>query len=98
MQRLVNAFVKSLKWLQTAKPEDIAATVPAEYHLGDKPLYISAIKATRETYSQTGEVTADGMKNALDLVAKTDASFNAAAIDLKKTFDGRFLQKANVAK
>src|SRR3712207_6288550 len=39
-QRLVNAFVKALKWLQTATPEDVAATVPAEYHLGDRPLYL----------------------------------------------------------
>ena len=98
VQAFVNAFGKTLKWLEKATPEQIADTVPEEYWLGDKALYINAIKATRETYSQTGEVTADGMKNALDLVAKTDASFNAAAIDLKKTFDGRFLQKMNVAK
>ena len=39
-QKLVNAFVKALKWLETAKPEDVADLVPAEYHLGDKPLYL----------------------------------------------------------
>ena len=38
-QRLVNAFMKSLKWLASATPEDVADTVPTEYHLGDKALY-----------------------------------------------------------
>src|ERR671910_210610 len=42
-QRLVNAFMKSLKWLQTATPEQIAEAVPPEYHLGDKPLYLKAV-------------------------------------------------------
>ena len=41
-QKLVNALMKSLKWLETAKPEDVADLVPAEYHLGDKPLYLRA--------------------------------------------------------
>ena len=38
------------------------------------------------------------MKNALDLVAKTDPEFKAAAIDLTKTVDLRFLQKMNISK
>lgn len=98
VQALVNAFGKTLKWLEAATPEQIADAVPEEFWLGDRALYISAIKATRETYSQTGEITAEGMKNALDLVAQTDPSFDAAAIDLKKTVDGRFLQKLTIAK
>lgn len=98
VQALVNAFGKTLKWLESATPEQIADTVPEEYWLGDKALYIHAIEATRETYSQSGEITAEGMKNALDLVAKTDPEFKAAAIDLTKTVDLSFLQKMNISK
>ncbi|WP_088342704.1 MULTISPECIES: ABC transporter substrate-binding protein [Rhodomicrobium] len=92
VQALTNAFGKTLKWLKDATPEQIADTVPEEFWLGDKALYISAIKATRETYSLTGVITPEGMKNALDLVVKTDPEFNAAAIDLTKTVDDRFLK------
>src|ERR1700720_2575032 len=37
-QALANAFYKTLKWLEQATPEQIAATVPEDYFLGDKAL------------------------------------------------------------
>ena len=46
VQALVNAFYKTLKWLDKATPEQIADNVPQEYWLGDKALYIAAVKAT----------------------------------------------------
>jgi NitT/TauT family transport system substrate-binding protein len=98
VQALVNAFGKTLKWLESATPEQIADAVPEEFWLGDKALYVRAINATRETYSQTGKITPEGMKNALDLVATTDPEFKAAAIDLDKTVDGRFLEKFRASK
>ncbi|HMM88554.1 MAG TPA: hypothetical protein PKA25_05205 [Bradyrhizobium sp.] len=48
--------VKTLDWLATATPEQIAATVPEEYGLGDKALYIAALKATKETHSLDGRI------------------------------------------
>src|ERR671920_2371213 len=60
-QRLVNAFVKSLKWLQSATPEQVADTVPPEYHLGDRALYLKAVKNSLESYSRTGLVPQAGM-------------------------------------
>ena len=35
VEALVNAFYKTLKWLEKATPDAIAATVPEEYFLGD---------------------------------------------------------------
>ena len=40
VQALVNAFYKTLRWIDKATPEQIADNVPPEYWLGDKPLYI----------------------------------------------------------
>src|ERR1700751_4162482 len=54
MQALVNAFHKTLQWLEKATPEQIAATVPEEYFLGDKALYVAAVKANKPVYSLTG--------------------------------------------
>ena len=42
VQRIVNAFYKTIKWLEKATPEDIAKTVPEEYYLGDRALYLAA--------------------------------------------------------
>lgn len=93
-QRLVNAFLKSLKWLQTASPEDVAETVPPEYHLGDKSLYIQAVKNSLESYSRTGIVPPDGMASVMDMLKLLDPELRDAKIDLAATFDDRFVKKA----
>ena len=95
VQHLVNAFYKSLKWLEKASPEDIAKTVPEEYYLGDKPLYLAALKASSAMYSRTGMITERGMRNAYDMLVQFDLELKAAKVDLAKTFDDRFVKKAS---
>lgn len=93
-QALTNALMKSLKWLAKAAPEDIAATVPEEYWLGDKALYIQALKASMPTYSVTGIVSEAGEKSMLDFLKVVDPIFKSATIDLSKTFDATFAKRA----
>jgi NitT/TauT family transport system substrate-binding protein len=95
VQRVVNAFHKALKWLETATPEQVAATVPAEYLLGDKALYMKALQASRAMYSRDGIVHPAGMKNAFDMLVKFDEELQTAKVDLAKTFDDRFVKKAS---
>ncbi len=92
-QALVNALYKALVWLKTAKPEDIVATVPESYYLGDKALYMQAAKNSLETYSRDGIIPAAGMKSAYDMLAQFDEALAKANVDLKKTFDDRFVRK-----
>ena len=94
MQALVNAFHKTLQWLEKATPEQIAATVPEEYFLGDKALYVAAVKANKPVYSLTGVIPAAGMKSAADMLLAFDEELKAANIDLAKTFDDRFVKRA----
>jgi NitT/TauT family transport system substrate-binding protein len=94
VQALVNAFYKTLKWLERASPEQITATVPEEYWLGDKALYTAAVKANKPVYSVTGIIPAAGMQSASDMLVAFDDELKAAKIDLAKTFDGRFVTKA----
>jgi NitT/TauT family transport system substrate-binding protein len=91
----VNAFVKSLKWLQTAKPDDVADLVPPEYHLGDKPLYIKAVQNSLESYSRTGIVAPVGMNSVMDMLKALDPELKDAKVDLAATFDDRFVKKAS---
>jgi NitT/TauT family transport system substrate-binding protein len=94
MQALVNAFYKTLQWLEKATPEQIAATVPEEYFLGDKALYLAAVKANKPVYSLTGVIPAAGMKSAADMLLAFDEELKGANIDLAKTFDDRFVKRA----
>jgi sulfonate transport system substrate-binding protein len=94
VQVLTNAFYKTLKWLEKATPEQIAATVPEEYWLGDKALYVAAVAASRSTYSLTGMIPAAGMQSAADMLIAFDDELKGAKIDLAKTFDDRFVKRA----
>jgi NitT/TauT family transport system substrate-binding protein len=93
-QRLVNAHVKALKWLATATPEAVADTVPPEYHLGDKGLYLTAVKNSLESYSRTGVIPQAGMESVLEMLRLLDPEFTNAKIDLAATFSDRFVRRA----
>src|SRR6266545_2443192 len=91
VQALVNAFYKTLKWLEKATPEQVAATVPEDYYLGDKALYVAAVKANKPAYSLTGLVPPAGIKSAADMLLAFDDELRDAKVDLAKTFDDRFV-------
>lgn len=93
-QRLANAFIKALKWLETAKAEDVAELVPAEYHLGDKPLYIKAVTSSLESYSRTGVPSKRGMESMRDALKLLDPELANANVDLGTTFVESFARKA----
>lgn len=94
MQALVNAFYKTLKWLDKATPTEIAAKMPEEYMLGDKALYIDAIKSMSEAFSKDGIIHPETQKRSLAFLQQFDDELKTAKIDLAKTWDGRFVAKA----
>ncbi len=93
-QRVVNAIVRALKWLETATPEQVAETVPAEYHLGDRPVYLSAVAKLKESYSRTGIASTEGMRSVFDMLKALDPEMANAQVDLARTFEPRFAQRA----
>lgn len=94
MQRIVNAVVKSLKWLETATPDQVADTVPPEYHLGDRAVYLQAVAKLKESYSRTGIASAEGMRSVFDVLKQLDPELATATVDLTKTFNPAFAQRA----
>ena len=93
-QRIVNAIVKSLKWLETATPDQIADTVPPEYHLGDRAVYLQAVAKLKESYSRDGISSAAGMQSVMDVLKALDPELAGATVDLGKTFNPAFARKA----
>jgi NitT/TauT family transport system substrate-binding protein len=94
VQALVNAFYKTLRWMEKATPEQITDNVPQEYWLGDKALYAAAVKANLQVYSRDGIVSAESQKRSLDFLRQFDKEIAAATVDPAKTWDDRFVKKA----
>jgi NitT/TauT family transport system substrate-binding protein len=96
MQALVNAFYKTLRWIATATTDEIVNTLPTDYFLGDREIYVKALKANLLVYSRTGIITRQGMNSALKMMATFDPDLKDKKIDLQKTFDDRFIKRATV--
>jgi NitT/TauT family transport system substrate-binding protein len=94
VQALVNAFYQMLQWMQQASPEQIADSVPQEYWLGDKALYLAASRSDLQVYSRDGVVSAGSRGRSLSLLQQLDKDIAAGRIDPAKTWDGRFVEAA----
>lgn len=93
-QALTNAIVHSLKWLQTAGPGDIINTVPANYLLGDRALYLAAFNNIRESISLDGLVPDDGAIATLKALSRYDSSLLAAKLNVAETYTNEFARRA----
>lgn len=93
-QALANAIVHGLKWLQTAGPSDIIKTVPDNYLLGDRALYLASFTKVREAFSVDGLIPEEGARTALKALVSFDPAIKADRIDLSKTYTNEFARKA----
>ncbi|MGL5114649.1 MAG: ABC transporter substrate-binding protein [Beijerinckiaceae bacterium] len=94
VQAVVNAHFKALLWIGQATPDQIADSVPPEFHLGDRALYLAAVAKSKEAYSKTGVFASDGMKSVYDMLKALDAEMATANVDPAITFVSRFVEKA----
>jgi NitT/TauT family transport system substrate-binding protein len=94
VQALVNGLYKTLKWMQTATPEEMTANTPESFWLGDKALFAAAVKASIPTFSIDGVVHPDTQQRSFDFLKSFDKELADVKLDLSKTWDGRFAKKA----
>ena len=94
VQALTNAMVRALLWLQTATPEQVADTVPPDYLLGDKALYIAAYAKFKPAISPDGLFTKEGAENTLKFLAAFNPAIKPGDIKLDQTYDNSYVQKA----
>ncbi|TJZ58996.1 transporter substrate-binding domain-containing protein [Streptomyces piniterrae] len=94
VQKLANAFVKTLKWMSTHTPEEIAAKMPADYAEGGKELYAQSIKDTLPMFTEDGVMPADGPATVERVLKAFNPNLKNATLDLKKTYTTEFVNKA----
>jgi NitT/TauT family transport system substrate-binding protein len=94
-QALTNAMVRALKWLQTATPDEVADSVPKEFLLGDRQLYIDAWGNVKEAMSPDGLMEASGPGVAYKMLQTFNEEVAKKNIDLEQTYTNKFARKAN---
>ena len=95
VQALTNAMVRTLIWMQDASPQQILATVPEEYLLGNKAMYLFAYNNVKTAYSKDGYFTDAGAKTTLKALASFNPNIKPAEINLAQTYTNEFVKKAH---
>ena len=94
VQKLVNAYVETLNWIQTHSAEQIADQMPADYYAGTgKAAYVQALQNEKGIYDPNGVMPPDGPQTVLNVLS----AFNpeVKGVDLSKTYDDEFAKAAD---
>lgn len=91
---LAGAMVRTLKWLQTASDDEVAATVPPEYLAGDRKLWLAGLRKMRESYSKDGLYSADAVAAQIRVLAAFEPSVRESKPDASVLFTNDFSKRA----
>ena len=94
VQAVVTGVVKALKWIASAKPEEVLLAVPEEFWKQDRELYLETIRRNLDGLSLDGRVTPAGAEGVYSSLLAHDERMRAGKPDLSTTFDNQFVDKA----
>jgi NitT/TauT family transport system substrate-binding protein len=90
VQKLVNAFVKSLRYIHTHTAEEIASHLPANYFKDDRAGYIQALDEAKSMFTVDGKMPESGPETALNVLMASNRNIREKGIDLSKTYTTQF--------
>jgi NitT/TauT family transport system substrate-binding protein len=95
VQKLVDAFVKTLKWIQSHTAAEITDQMPADYYSGvGKDAYTQALNNEKGIYNPTGIMPPSGPQTDLNVLSAFNADVKGKKIDLSKTYTDQFVEAA----
>jgi len=99
VQKLVNAFVKTMGWIGSHDAAEIAAKMPEDYNGGNAKLYEQSIKDSSPMFTPDGKMPEGGPETVLDVLGTFSDTVKAKKddIDLSKTYTTQFVDKADSA-
>jgi NitT/TauT family transport system substrate-binding protein len=94
VQKLANAFVKALRYIEAHDAQEIASQMPAEYYAGDRDLYIQALAHGKSMFTADGRMPASGPATVLKVLSAFDKNVQGKRIDLSQTYTTEFVSAA----
>ncbi|OZI29893.1 nitrate ABC transporter substrate-binding protein [Bordetella genomosp. 10] len=91
--KLAKAFVRTLHFIQTHTPEEIADKMPTDYYGGNKALYVQAMKASIPMFSPDGRMPQGGPETALKVLQAFSPNLKGKTIDLSRTYTNEFVDQ-----
>ncbi len=96
MQKLADAFVRTMGWIHSHNASEIAAKMPKDYNGGDPALYEKSIKDSSPMFTTDGKMPEGGPQTVLDVLGTFSDIVKAKKddIDLDKTCTTKFADAA----
>lgn len=94
VQKLANAFVKTLKFIDTHSAAEIAEKMPKDFFAGDKEGYIKALADGKSMFTVDGVMPVGGPETVLTVLAAFSKNVKGKTVDLSKTYTTEFVKNA----
>ena len=94
VQKIVTAFVKTLKYIRTHSAREITEKMPADYYSGNKQQYIDALEASKLMFTADGMMPENGPATVLKVLNGFDKAVQGKSINLANTFTLEFVKAA----
>jgi NitT/TauT family transport system substrate-binding protein len=93
VQKLANAIVHTLRWIDTHSAAEIADKMPKDYMVGDRDGYVKALADGKAMYTKDGVMPQGGPETVLAVLGGFSKSLQGKKVDLSKTFTTEFVTK-----
>ena len=94
VQAMTNAIYRAMKWLEKAKPEEIIASMPADYTKSGSDAYRQSLIKNISSFQWDGLGRIENAERVLETIAIFEPELKTSKIDLKKTFDNEYTLRA----
>src|SRR5438876_2604652 len=93
VQKLANAFVKTLKFINTHSAGEIADKMPKDFYVGDKEGYVKALADGKGMFTADGVMPKGGPETVLSVLGAFSKNVKGKTVDLSKTYTTEFVAK-----
>ena len=95
VQKMVNAFVQTLRWIDTHDAAAITDKMPPSYYAGvGRSVYTTALRNEKGMFSPDGLMPPDGPATVLKVLSSFDPTVKGHTVDLAKTYTDGFVHQA----
>ncbi|CAM4031498.1 ABC transporter substrate-binding protein [Roseateles saccharophilus] len=93
VQKLTNAFVKTLRYINSHSAAEIAANMPKDFYVGDQAGYVKALDQGKGMFTANGVMPQGGPETVLSVLSAFSPNLKGKKVDLAKTYTTEFVSK-----
>jgi NitT/TauT family transport system substrate-binding protein len=93
-QRLVNAYVKTLKYIHSHTADQIASQMPTDYYAGDKASYVADLQSQLAIFGTDCKMPSGGPETVQKIQQQFVPSYKGKSANLSQTYTNEFANNA----